>query len=74
MKIHKWRYGLIMRIFDSAVECGILSLQESEQLKHCYTSLRNKIHHLNLLRKESVVEATEFVKEREFVRKCGNHY
>ncbi|MEG9498336.1 bifunctional [glutamate--ammonia ligase]-adenylyl-L-tyrosine phosphorylase/[glutamate--ammonia-ligase] adenylyltransferase [Mannheimia indoligenes] len=58
-----------VRIFDSAVECGILSLQESEQLKYCYTSLRNKIHHLNLLRKESVVEAAEFVEERAFVRK-----
>lgn len=58
-----------VRIFDSAVECGILSLPESEQLKHCYTSLRNKIHHLNLLRKESMVEATEFIKEREFVRR-----
>ncbi|MFA9616177.1 bifunctional [glutamate--ammonia ligase]-adenylyl-L-tyrosine phosphorylase/[glutamate--ammonia-ligase] adenylyltransferase [Mannheimia sp. E15BD] len=57
-----------VRIFDSAVECGILSLQQSEQLKHCYTSLRNKIHHLNLVHKESVVEATEFVEEREFVR------
>lgn len=57
-----------VRIFDSSVECGILSLKESEQLKHCYTSLRNQIHHLNLLRKDSVVDANEFVEERAFVR------
>ncbi|MDD0824713.1 bifunctional [glutamate--ammonia ligase]-adenylyl-L-tyrosine phosphorylase/[glutamate--ammonia-ligase] adenylyltransferase [Mannheimia sp. AT1] len=58
-----------VRIFDSAVECGILTLEDGEELKRCYTSLRNKIHHLNLLRKESVVEATEFIAERAFVGK-----
>lgn len=58
-----------VRIFDSAVECGILTPEDGEELKRCYTSLRNKIHHLNLLRKESVVEATEFITERAFVRK-----
>lgn len=58
-----------VRIFDSAVMCGILTSEEGTELKRCYISLRNKIHHLNLLRKESVVEATEFVTERAFVRK-----
>ncbi len=57
-----------VRIFDSAVECGILSSEQSEQLQHCYTALRNKIHHLNLLRKDSVVDASEFTTERAFVR------
>lgn len=56
-----------VRIFDSAVECGILTEADGEALKRCYTTLRNQIHHLNLLRKESVVEASEFVAERAFV-------
>ncbi|MDH2997389.1 bifunctional glutamine synthetase adenylyltransferase/deadenyltransferase [Pasteurellaceae bacterium LFhippo2] len=56
-----------VRIFDSAIECGILTQSQGEQLKNCYTSLRNKIHHLNLLNKESIVLRTEFIEERAFV-------
>ncbi|WGE92336.1 bifunctional [glutamate--ammonia ligase]-adenylyl-L-tyrosine phosphorylase/[glutamate--ammonia-ligase] adenylyltransferase [Actinobacillus genomosp. 1] len=56
-----------VRIFDSAVECGILSCDDGEKLKHCYTVIRNRIHHLNLLRSPSVVSADEFVEERAFV-------
>ncbi len=56
-----------VRIFDSAVECGILSCDDGEKLKHCYTAIRNRIHHLNLLRSPSVVSADEFVEERAFV-------
>lgn len=58
-----------VRIFDSAVACGILSTEDGEELKRCYTSLRNRIHHLNLLRIASLVPATEFVAERAFVSK-----
>ncbi|SUT86565.1 bifunctional glutamine-synthetase adenylyltransferase/deadenyltransferase [Actinobacillus ureae] len=56
-----------VRIFDSAVECGILSFADGERLKHCYTAIRNRIHHLNLLRSPSVVSPDEFVEERAFV-------
>ncbi len=56
-----------VRIFDSATECGILSIEQGEKLKHCYTTLRNQIHHLNLLNKASIVGATEFCEERAFV-------
>ncbi|WGE32707.1 bifunctional [glutamate--ammonia ligase]-adenylyl-L-tyrosine phosphorylase/[glutamate--ammonia-ligase] adenylyltransferase [Actinobacillus genomosp. 2] len=56
-----------VRIFDSAVECGILSFADGERLKHCYTAIRNRIHHLNLLRSPSVVSVDEFVEERAFV-------
>lgn len=58
-----------VRIFDSAVACGILSTEDGEELKRCYTSIRNRIHHLNLLRIASLVPATEFVAERAFVSK-----
>lgn len=56
-----------VRIFDSAVECRILSFADGERLKHCYTAIRNRIHHLNLLRSPSVVSADEFIEERAFV-------
>lgn len=56
-----------VRIFDAAVECNILSESEGELLKHCYTSLRNRIHHLNLLGQPSIVPQAEFVEMRQQV-------
>ncbi|MDO4698192.1 MAG: bifunctional [glutamate--ammonia ligase]-adenylyl-L-tyrosine phosphorylase/[glutamate--ammonia-ligase] adenylyltransferase [Pasteurellaceae bacterium] len=58
-----------VRIFDSSIACQILSEADGEQLKTCYTTLRNQIHHLNLLNKESVVQSHEFATERAFVQK-----
>lgn len=57
-----------VRIFDSAIECHILPEADGEALKNCYTTLRNQIHHLNLLNKEAMVSVTEFVPEREIVK------
>lgn len=56
-----------VRIFDSAMSVGLLSEEEGERLKNGYTRLRNKIHHLNLLRRPSVVPSSEFANERDFV-------
>lgn len=56
-----------VRIFETAIEYGILDVEKGKQLKRCYTTLRNKVHHLNLLGKESVVEADQFILERQFV-------
>ncbi len=56
-----------VRIFDAAVECDILSESEGELLKHCYTTLRNRIHHLNLLGQPSIVPQAEFVEMRQQV-------
>lgn len=63
-----------VRIFDTAVEQQILTINEGEQLKECYTSLRNKIHQLNLINQPTIVEATEFVTEREFVGKMWQKF
>ncbi len=57
-----------VRIFESSIECGMLSQEQGEKLKDCYIKLRNQIHHLNLLNKESIVDGNEFNKERAFVR------
>ncbi|QBQ62979.1 bifunctional [glutamate--ammonia ligase]-adenylyl-L-tyrosine phosphorylase/[glutamate--ammonia-ligase] adenylyltransferase [Actinobacillus indolicus] len=57
-----------VRIFESSIECGMLSQEQGEGLKGCYIKLRNQIHHLNLLNKESIVDGNEFSEERAFVR------
>lgn len=56
-----------VRIFESCIECGILSAPQGEQLKNAYTGLRNRIHHLNLLNHESIVAQSEFEGERSVV-------
>lgn len=56
-----------VRIFDAAVENEILTKAQGEQLKACYTGLRNRIHHLNLLNHESVVPSSEYILERQQV-------
>ena len=61
----KWSDNV--RIFDSMAEYHIISLAECEKLKSCYVTLRNKIHHLNLLGKPVIVDDSEFIEEREFV-------
>ena len=57
-----------VRIFERSVECGILTDTQGEALKYCYITLRNQIHHLNLLNQEAVVDSDEFVTERQQVQ------
>ena len=45
-----------------------ISQTDCDTLKQCYVDLRNAIHHLNLIGKSSVVDETEFVKERSFIQ------
>ncbi|TNH25660.1 bifunctional [glutamate--ammonia ligase]-adenylyl-L-tyrosine phosphorylase/[glutamate--ammonia-ligase] adenylyltransferase [Testudinibacter sp. TR-2022] len=57
-----------VRIFDSMAQVGVLSAEQTKQLKRCYVDLRNEIHHLNLIGKKSIVSAEQFSVERAFVR------
>lgn len=57
-----------VRIFDVMAESAVISVEVAEKLKNCYVKLRNKIHHLNLLGLSPVVEAEEFVVERQFIQ------
>ncbi|MDO9759053.1 bifunctional [glutamate--ammonia ligase]-adenylyl-L-tyrosine phosphorylase/[glutamate--ammonia-ligase] adenylyltransferase [Glaesserella parasuis] len=63
-----------VRIFERAVDCGILTADEGERLKGCYTGLRDQIHRLNLLNKESIVDASEFIDERQYVATCWQRF
>lgn len=58
-----------VRIFDTAIAYGILTEPAGEQLKYCYMAMRNRIHHLNLLRQPSCVPMSEFEAERDFIGK-----
>ncbi|ABR74848.1 bifunctional glutamine synthetase adenylyltransferase/deadenyltransferase [Actinobacillus succinogenes] len=57
-----------VRIFDVMASNNIMSLDMAENLKDCYTVLRNRIHHLNLLGEPSVVPAAEFTEVRSFIQ------
>ncbi|MDG2962776.1 bifunctional [glutamate--ammonia ligase]-adenylyl-L-tyrosine phosphorylase/[glutamate--ammonia-ligase] adenylyltransferase [Exercitatus varius] len=57
-----------VRIFDVMASNNVMSLDMAENLKDCYTSLRNRIHHLNLLGEPSVVPASEFSEVRSFIQ------
>ncbi|WP_455648047.1 bifunctional [glutamate--ammonia ligase]-adenylyl-L-tyrosine phosphorylase/[glutamate--ammonia-ligase] adenylyltransferase [Lonepinella koalarum] len=57
-----------VRIFERMAEFQVISLETAEQLKHCYTSLRNRIHHLNLLGEKTVVDGSEFSEVRLFIQ------
>ncbi|QLB12557.1 glutamate-ammonia-ligase adenylyltransferase [Bisgaardia hudsonensis] len=62
-----------VRIFEIMTESAVISEEVSEKLKECYTKLRNRIHHLNLLGLPSVTTIEEFKQEREFIREVwGN--
>ena len=63
-----------VRIFDIMAENNVISLNIAERLKDCYTSLRNRIHHLNLLGLPSIVPAEEFIEVRSFISKIWAEY
>ena len=56
-----------VRIFDVMASNNVIEYDTAERLKACYTSLRNHIHHLNLLGLPSIVEAEEFAEVRSFI-------
>lgn len=63
-----------VRIFDVMASNNIIELDTAERLKACYTSLRNRIHHLNLLGQPSIVEAEEFTEVRSFIDKIWHRF
>ncbi len=62
-----------VRIFESLMREGVMSEAQAGQLTCAYTTLRNEIHHRNLLNLDADVDETKFVQERENV-KAAWHY
>lgn len=57
-----------VRIFESLAQQNVLSTESAEALTHAYTSMRDQIHHRNLLNLSADVAEDKFVSEREKVR------
>ena len=57
-----------VRIFESLAQQGVLSEESAKALTYAYTSMRDQIHHRNLLNLSADVAEDKFVSEREKVR------
>ncbi|MDO4626389.1 MAG: bifunctional [glutamate--ammonia ligase]-adenylyl-L-tyrosine phosphorylase/[glutamate--ammonia-ligase] adenylyltransferase [Pasteurellaceae bacterium] len=68
------RWSDNVRIFEQMATYNVLSQQDAEQLKDCYTSLRNRIHHLNLLGLPNQVSTQEFIPQRQFVQQIWQRF
>ncbi|MBV7387366.1 bifunctional [glutamate--ammonia ligase]-adenylyl-L-tyrosine phosphorylase/[glutamate--ammonia-ligase] adenylyltransferase [Pasteurellaceae bacterium TAE3-ERU1] len=66
-ELAKWSDNV--RIFDDMATHGVLSQMDAESLKSCYTTLRDKIHALNLQGCPPSVDAQEFTAERAIVQR-----
>jgi glutamate-ammonia-ligase adenylyltransferase len=56
-----------VRIFESLMQQEVISATDAQQLTVAYTSIRNQLHHRNLLGFEGDVAETLFVEERKNV-------
>jgi glutamate-ammonia-ligase adenylyltransferase len=57
-----------IRQLESLQVAGILPAETAEMLADAYRTLRDRIHELSLQEQEAVVDAGQFVREREAVR------
>ncbi|WED21469.1 bifunctional [glutamate--ammonia ligase]-adenylyl-L-tyrosine phosphorylase/[glutamate--ammonia-ligase] adenylyltransferase [Vibrio sp. JC009] len=63
------RWSDNVRVFESLMQQGIISDSEAKELTDSYTSLRDEIHHRNLLNQDADVDESRFADERDCVRK-----
>ena len=66
-KLTRWSDNV--RIFESMMAQGILDEADAMALTHAYTTMRDQIHHRNLLNLDADVAEDKFVSERELVTK-----
>ncbi|MCG9598343.1 bifunctional [glutamate--ammonia ligase]-adenylyl-L-tyrosine phosphorylase/[glutamate--ammonia-ligase] adenylyltransferase [Vibrio sp. Isolate25] len=65
-KLTRWSDNV--RIFESMMAQGIMDEAPAMALTQAYTTMRDQIHHRNLLNLEADVAEEKFVKERELVK------
>ncbi|PWI31996.1 bifunctional [glutamate--ammonia ligase]-adenylyl-L-tyrosine phosphorylase/[glutamate--ammonia-ligase] adenylyltransferase [Vibrio albus] len=63
------RWSDNVRIFESMHQHSVLTEEESLSLTEAYTSIRNEIHHRNLLNLDADVDESRFVDQRACVQK-----
>ncbi|MGF1752893.1 bifunctional [glutamate--ammonia ligase]-adenylyl-L-tyrosine phosphorylase/[glutamate--ammonia-ligase] adenylyltransferase [Vibrio makurazakiensis] len=64
-KLTRWCDNV--RVFESMLSQGIMSEEQAQVLTHAYTTLRDDIHHRNLLNLDADVADDKFKAEREHV-------
>ncbi|QXO17798.1 bifunctional [glutamate--ammonia ligase]-adenylyl-L-tyrosine phosphorylase/[glutamate--ammonia-ligase] adenylyltransferase [Vibrio ostreae] len=64
-KLTRWSDNV--RIFESLLNEGVLDESQAQALTQAYTSMRDQIHHRNLLNQDADVSESKFVAERDWV-------
>ncbi|ELV8553385.1 bifunctional [glutamate--ammonia ligase]-adenylyl-L-tyrosine phosphorylase/[glutamate--ammonia-ligase] adenylyltransferase [Vibrio fluvialis] len=71
-KLTRWSDNV--RIFESLLTQGVMEEEQAMALTHAYTSMRDQIHHRNLLNQEADVSESKFVAEREQVKRVWQQW
>ena len=71
-KLTRWSDNV--RIFESMMAQGIMEEGAAMALTHAYTSMRDQIHHRNLLNLDADVAEDKLVSERELVKKLWHEW
>ena len=66
-KLTRWSDNV--RIFETMMSQGVLEEEQAMALTHAYTTMRDQIHHRNLLNLDADVAEDKLVPERECVQK-----
>ncbi|TOG59741.1 bifunctional [glutamate--ammonia ligase]-adenylyl-L-tyrosine phosphorylase/[glutamate--ammonia-ligase] adenylyltransferase [Vibrio parahaemolyticus] len=71
-KLTRWCDNV--RIYETLIAQGVMEENQAMQLIRAYTTMRNEIHHRNLLNLDADVVEDKFVAEREWVKKAWNQW
>lgn len=71
-KLTRWSDNV--RIFESMMAQGIMEEQDAMALTCAYTTMRDQIHHRNLLNLDADVAEDKFINERELVTKLWHEW
>ncbi|MGR5488658.1 hypothetical protein, partial [Vibrio alfacsensis] len=64
-KLTRWSDNV--RIFESMMSQGVMEEEQAMALTHAYTTLRDEIHHRNLLNLDADVDDSKFTQEKAIV-------
>ncbi|TOG78320.1 bifunctional glutamine synthetase adenylyltransferase/deadenyltransferase [Vibrio parahaemolyticus] len=71
-KLTRWCDNV--RIYETLIAQGVMEEDQAMQLIGAYTTMRNEIHHRNLLNLDADVVEDKFVAEREWVKQAWNQW
>ncbi len=71
-KLTRWCDNV--RIYETLIAQGVMEEDQAMQLIRAYTTMRNEIHHRNLLNLDADVVEDKFVTEREWVKQAWNQW